>query len=94
MNNKTANTLVFMLVATIFNLLITALCVVILFFIYVNVLYTRYPESIQWALMVIIAAAILAAFFIYRAVMYKIVLKKVDIEKHFSPLFPARKKKF
>ena len=88
--SKKTNTLLFILGGTVFNILITIICFFILLAIYSNLLYPALPEdSAAWALPIIFVASIVASFFIYRQVV-KIVSKKVDMEKHFDPIFGRR----
>jgi hypothetical protein len=93
--SKKSNTLLFVLGATVFNILVT-----IVVFLVLLVLYARLPldglgENAAWGFPVIFIAAIVLSFFIYRIIL-KQVMKKVDMEKHFDPIFgprrpPARK---
>jgi hypothetical protein len=87
--NKKVNTLLFVLGATVFNILITIILFVVLFFACIRLL----PETIAGnALPFIFIAALVASFFLYNAVL-KIVTKKIDMDKYFDPIFKVRRRK-
>ena len=85
--NKKANTLLFVLCATIFNIVVSVLTIIILMFPYVRFLMPLLPESGNpWILLLIFVAAIAASFVVYRlAINY--LIKKVELEKYFDPIF-------
>ena len=88
--SKKTNTLLFILGGTVFNILITVLCFLILLALYSRLLYPVLPESsAAWALPIVFVASIVASFFVYRQAI-KVVMKKVDMEKHFDPIFGRR----
>ena len=88
--SKKTNTLLFILGGTVFNIIITILCFIIFLAIYSRFLYPALPESsTAWALPIIFVASIAASFFIYRLAI-KVIMKKVDMEKHFDPIFGRR----
>ena len=88
--SKKTNTLLFILGGTVFNILTTIVCFIILLVIYSRFLYPLLPESgAAWALPIIFVASIVASFFVYRQAV-KMVTKKVDMEKHFDPIFGRR----
>jgi uncharacterized BrkB/YihY/UPF0761 family membrane protein len=87
--NKKLNTLLFVLGATVFNILITVVLFVVLFFL----CFRFMPENIaSGALPFIFIAALVASFFIYNAVL-KFVTTKVDMDKYFDPIFKSRRKR-
>ncbi|MDR1419144.1 MAG: leader peptide processing enzyme [Treponema sp.] len=89
--NKKANTLVFILGATVFNILVTVMCFVLLFVLYARFLAVLLPESAAaWGFPVIFIAAIALSFIIYRLIL-KQLLKRVDVEKYFDPIFGKRR---
>jgi hypothetical protein len=91
--NKKANTLLFVLGATLFNILITLLSFVVLTLVYVKFIIVIVPESgrgLVFALLFV--AAIIVSFFVYR-ILLKYLIKKVSIEKYFDPIFTRRHKK-
>ena len=88
--SKKTNTLLFILGGTVFNILITIVCFLVLLVIYSRFLYPVLPESSSaWVLPVIFVVSIAASFFVYRLAI-KIITKKVDMEKHFDPIFGRR----
>jgi len=88
--NKKVNTLLFIVGATIFNILIVVLCFIALTALYLNFLMPSIPEeSRSWGFALIFLASIVLSFFLYRLIL-KYLMKKVDVEKYFDPLF-ARK---
>jgi predicted permease len=47
--------------------------------------------AIGWGIPVIIIGAIVLSFFLYRFIL-KLIMKKIDLEKYFDPIFGRRKK--
>ena len=89
--SKKTNTLLFILGGTIFNILVTLITFVILLFIYSKFIYFALPEeSVAWMMPIMFVLSIVASFLIYRVVI-KIVMKKVDMEKYFDPIFGPRR---
>jgi uncharacterized Tic20 family protein len=90
--NKKANTVLFMLGATVVNILIT-----VVIFVGVLVLYSRFlapvlPEAVNmWGLPVSFVIAIGLSFLVYRAAV-TFLFKKINAEKYFDPLFVRRRK--
>jgi phosphoglycerol transferase MdoB-like AlkP superfamily enzyme len=90
--SKKTNTLLFILGGTIFNVFVTIICFLLFLIIYSRFLYGHVSESVAaWLLPVFFAGAIAASFFIYRLAI-KILVKKVDMEKYFDPIFVRRRK--
>ena len=88
--NKKTNTLLFILGGTVFNILVTIICFIVLLAIYSR-LHSQLPESsAAWILPVIFIGSIVASFFVYRLVI-KIIMKKIDMEKYFDPIFGRRR---
>ena len=89
--SKKTNTLIFILVGTFFNIFITISCFLGFLLIYSRFFYDRFAESSSaWLLPVFFIAAIAASFFVYRLAI-KLFMKKVDMEKHFDPIFAKRR---
>jgi hypothetical protein len=89
--SKKTNTLWFILGATVFNILITIICFLLLFVIYARFLLPYLPEStVAWGFPVIFIGAIALSFIIYRVIL-KQILKRVDITKYFDPIFGKRR---
>ncbi|MDR2304064.1 MAG: leader peptide processing enzyme [Treponema sp.] len=91
--NKKANTLLFILGATVVNIVVTIISFILLFVLYAKYLVPHMPESAAaWGFPVIFIISIALSFLLYRAIL-KMLLKKVDPEKYFDPLFGRRRKK-
>ena len=92
--SKKTNTLLFILLGTLFNVIITVTFFLLFLIIYSKFLYGRLNESAAaWVLPVFFVGAIVVSFLIYRLAI-KILVKKVDMEKYFDPIFgrkPPRK---
>jgi hypothetical protein len=83
--NKKANTLWFILGATLFNILVSVFCFVVLLFLYARFLIPLFPNpenTAVWGFPFIFIAAVVLSFFIYRLVL-KGLLKRINPEKHF-----------
>jgi hypothetical protein len=90
--SKKTNTLLFLIGGTIFNVLVTVACFLLLLLIYSKFIYGYVSESVAaWVLPVFFVGAIAASFFIYRLAI-KILMKKIDMEKYFDPIFSRRPK--
>ena len=91
--SKKTNTFLFIIGGTIFNVLVTMISFLVFLLIYSKFLYGRVSENATaWLLPVFFAAAIAVSFFIYRFAI-KIMMKKVDMEKYFDPIFVSRKRR-
>ena len=89
--SKKTNTLLFILGGTIFNILVTVLCFILLLVFYSAVLAKMLPEnSGAWVMPVIFMASIIASFFLYKFVI-KLIMKKIDMDKYFDPIFGPRR---
>jgi hypothetical protein len=89
--NKKTNTILFILGATVFNLLITLILLVLLLVLYGRFLAPRLPEGISpWGFPVLFVGSLVLSFVIYRLAL-KYFMKKVNMEKYFSPIFGARR---
>ena len=88
--NKKLNTFLFIVSATIFNIL----CVVISFLL-LTVLFEKFimpmmPEQGgAWGFSLIFIISLALSFVIYRFVI-KFMVKKIDLEKYFDPIFVKR----
>ena len=91
--NKKVNTLLFILCATLFNILITVLSFLLLLLLYVRFIMHLLPESAQaWSFPLIFIAAMVIAFVTYRFAI-QLLLKKIAMEKYFDPIFVSRRRK-
>ncbi|MDR1900993.1 MAG: leader peptide processing enzyme [Treponema sp.] len=89
--SKKTNTLLFILGATVFNVLVTIICFVALLLVYVRLFVPHIPENGQgWGFPIIFIGAIALSFVIYRLILKKL-MKKIDMEKHFDPIFGPRR---
>ena len=85
--SKKTNTLIFILLGTIFNIIITMSFFLVFLIIYSKFLYGRLNDSAAaWVLPVFFVSAIVVSFLVYRLAI-KILIKKVDMEKYFDPVF-------
>ncbi|MDR2134367.1 MAG: leader peptide processing enzyme [Treponema sp.] len=90
--NKKINTLLFVLGATLFNIIITVIFFVGLLLLYAKFLLPLIPESGRaWGFPLIFIAAIALSFVIYRFVL-NLLMKKIEVEKYFDPVFGGRRK--
>ena len=88
--NKKINTVIFILAATLFNVVIAIVSFFLLSFIYIKFIYNLLPEqSGSWVFAVIFLIAIAVSFIVYRFLL-KYLLRKVDVDKYFDPLFVRR----
>ncbi|MDR2534450.1 MAG: leader peptide processing enzyme [Treponema sp.] len=89
--SKKTNTLLFILGATVFNLLITMVSLVTLMIVYFKLIAPVLPESAAaWGMPVIFVGAIGLSFLVYKIVL-KQITKRVDMEKYFDPIFNFRR---
>jgi len=85
--NKKVNTLLFILGATLFNVIVAVISFVILFLLYAKFLFPIVSESgNSWAFSLLFLAAIVVSIVVYRIVL-KHLLNKFDVEQYFDPLF-------
>jgi len=89
--NKKANTVLFLLGATVFNLLMMFLLIVI-FLVLIRVIFgdSLNPNVLSILMIVVFIGSIAASFFIYGRVV-KWLARKIDMEKYFLPLFRRKK---
>jgi hypothetical protein len=90
--NKKTNTLLFILGATVFNILVTIISFFVLFFLYSRVLASRLPdEAFIWGSIFVFIGAIVLSFVVYQGLL-KLMIKKVDVNKYFEPIFNRKKR--
>jgi hypothetical protein len=89
---KKSNTRLFILCATLFNVLVTVVCFLVLLLAFVKFLASALPETAAaWALPVIFIISIALSFVLYRIAL-KQLMKRIDVDKHFDPIFKPRKR--
>lgn len=90
--NKKANTILFMVGATVFNVVVMIAIFVVMF-----LLYGRFfaavisPQIGQIIIIVLFIGSIALTYFIYHRVI-KWISNKWDLDEHFDPIFSRRKK--
>ena len=85
--NKKVNTLLFILAATIFNIILAVSCIILLFILITFIVSRFFPGLGQdWCFPLCFIAGIVISFFIYRIII-KFITKKIDLEKYLDPLF-------
>ena len=89
--NKKVNTALFILGATVVNILVMIILLVIGLAIIARIIP---PDGAggQFAFLMVFLLSIAGSFFIYNRVI-KLVSKKIDMEKYFHPIFKTGKKK-
>ena len=91
--NKKVNTVLFILGATIFNILVTVLFFLLMLIVYAKFIMGLLSESVQaWSFPLIFILAIALSFIVYRFVL-KLLLKKIQMEKYFDPILISRRRK-
>jgi hypothetical protein len=89
--SKKTNTLLFILGATVFNILVTVISFIVLFVIYAKTLLPALPQdSAGIAFPVIFIGAIALSFVIYRVIL-KQITRRINMEEHFDPIFNFRR---
>ena len=91
--NKKLNTMLFMIGATLVNVIMIIVFWILLYLLLMNFLVPILPEGSDktWIFVLIFIGAIVLSFIAYRALM-KFLEKKIDIEKYFDPIFLRRRK--
>jgi hypothetical protein len=89
--NKKVNTVLFLLGATVFNLLVMFILIVI-FLVLISVIFrgSLNPNVLSVLMIVVFIGSIAASFFIYGRVV-KWLNRKIDMDKYFIPLFRRKK---
>ena len=89
--NKKTNTFLFIVVATLFNIFIMIVLMIIFFAVPpILIRGEAYKKVIPYLMPILFLAAIVLTFFIYNLIM-KYVSKKIDMEKYFHPIFKRKK---
>jgi hypothetical protein len=87
--NKKTNTVLFILGATVFNLIVMAVLMAVLFVIIALLGLLQQPIG-QFLLIVAFFAALVGSFFIYGFAMKKL-SAKIDMDKYFEPIFKKKR---
>ncbi|WP_461248381.1 leader peptide processing enzyme [Treponema sp. R6D11] len=91
--NKKVNTLIFVLGATLFNILIAIISFMVYTILYIRFLMLQLPETTRsWAFTALFLLSIGTSFLVYRAVI-KHFINKIEIEKYFDPIFVRKHRK-
>jgi hypothetical protein len=93
--NKKANTLLFVLGATLFNILVTVASFLLLLAAYAKFIMRHLPpdgSAQAWAIPLIFIAAIVISFVVYRFAL-NFLVKKIDMDRYFDPIFTSRRRK-
>jgi pilus assembly protein TadC len=89
--SKKSNTLLFILGATVFNILTTVVFLLVLLVLYARFLAPLLPDdSAGWGFPVIFIGAFALSFVFYRIILKRL-MKKIDMEKYFDPIFGGRR---
>ena len=85
--NKKLNTILFILGATLFNIFIIVGVFLLLLGVYAGLLMRVLPaDAGTWAIPLSFIAAIAVSFIVYRFTLNRL-LKKIDMERYFDPVF-------
>ena len=88
--NKKLNTALFMLGATVFNLLLLFVLILLAMLALTAAFGSRLGPSVMSILLIVVfLAAMVGSFLIYNQVV-KWIARKIDMEKYFLPLFKRR----
>ncbi len=89
--NKKVNTVLFLLGATVFNLLIMFILIV-LFLLLIAAVFKESlnPNVLSIVMILVFVGSIAASFFIYSRVV-KWLNRKIDMDKYFMPLFRRKR---
>jgi uncharacterized membrane protein YhaH (DUF805 family) len=82
--SKKTNTLLFILIASLANILLTVLSFLVLYLPYALLVAPRLPpSSVIWIMALLFLLALVISFIVYQALL-KLFMKKVDVGKHFE----------
>ncbi len=89
---KKLNTLLFMVGATVANIIIMMILLLVPFIVFTRFWASYVPDMLRTPIYVlIIVLSIVGTYFIYNAVINKI-MKKVDMDKYFHPILKPKKR--
>jgi len=88
--NKKLNTALFMIGATVFNLVLLFVLIVVVMVVISALFRDRLNPSVMSILLIVVfLAAMVGSFLIYNQLV-KFIARKIDMEKYFLPLFKRR----
>jgi hypothetical protein len=88
--NKKINTVLFILGATVFNIIITVLSFFLLLILYAKFIMKLLPQGAQaWSFPLIFITSIAISFFVYKLVLGYLI-KRINVEKYFDPIINTR----
>ena len=88
--NKKVNTILFILGATVFNIMITVLAFFLLLILYAKFLTKILPQAAQaWSFPLIFISSLVISFFVYKVAL-GFLIKRIDVEKYFDPIIKSR----
>jgi membrane protein YdbS with pleckstrin-like domain len=88
--NKKLNTALFMIGATVFNLVLLFVLIVVVMVVISALFRDRLSPSVMSILLIVVfLAAMVGSFLIYNQLV-KFIARKIDMEKYFLPLFKRR----
>ena len=91
--NKKLNTFLFIIAATLGNILIAVICFMILLLLFIKLIAPHMPkEAASWTLALIFVIAVSLSFLIYQKLI-KFFIAHVKMEDYFDPIFASRYKK-
>ena len=91
--NKKVNSVLFILGATLANVLIMIVLFILFLFIHLRFIAPNIaPETAQLLLIVIFFLTIGLTYVIYNSLM-KLIAKRIDLEKYFDPLLQPKRRK-
>ena len=88
--NKKVNTVLFILGATVFNIMVTVVSFFLLLVLYAKLLAKILPQGAQaWSFPLIFITSLVISFFVYKFA-FGFLIKKVNPEKYFDPIINSR----
>jgi hypothetical protein len=90
--NKKTNTILFILGATVVNIILMVALFTLLFVLFGIFLAPHMPgEAASIVILVLFFGSLVLTYFVYHRIVL-LISKKIDMEKYFDPLFRPRKK--
>jgi len=88
--NKKVNTILFILGATIFNIMVTVVSFFLLLVLYAKFLTKILPQGAQaWSFPLIFITSLVISFFVYKFLL-AFLIKRIDVDKYFDPIINSR----